>query len=158
MKKSIFSICSLILLVSCYEEFPKARLIEFKIDGQIYSFEGYSYRNNDYKNSTLVGYDWHIYNFGSKTMNIQAYDSSLLKVTYKYPEFEARYTIKTSETDSVTYKAVSGEFRNTGFEMGEMIGDFHFKMKNILDPLDSLMITEGFYRIYLDQYNRDVSK
>jgi hypothetical protein len=91
-------------------------------------------------------------------MNIQAYDSSLIKVAYTFPEFEAIYTIRSSATDSVTYKAVSGQFRNTGFDMGEVLGDFHFKMKNILNPLDSLMITEGFYRIYLDQYNRVISR
>jgi hypothetical protein len=158
MRKSIFLICSLVLLISCNEEFPKARLLEFKINGQIYSFEGYSYRNNDYKNNTLVGYDWHFYNFGNKAMNIHAYDSSLIKVAYTCPEFEAIYTIKSSATDSVTYKAVSGQFRNTGFEMGEIMGDFHFKMKNILNPLDSLMITEGYFRIYLDQFNRVISR
>jgi hypothetical protein len=59
---------------------------------------------------------------------------------------------------SKTYEAVSGQFRILGEEHGNLRGDFNFKAKNVLNATDSVMITEGYFDIYLDTYDRTFPK
>jgi hypothetical protein len=155
MKKALLALlCSLTLIISCTEETPRAELLEYRIGGNLYSYKGYAFRYTDYTNNEKQGYDWHIYNLGQSSLYIQAYDSTYTKTIYPYPEFEAEFTVELSNGNSKVYKATAGEFRIIGQEMGDVLGDFHFKVKNILDPLDSLMITSGYYRIWLEKYDR----
>jgi hypothetical protein len=158
MKKAILFICALCLLNSCVKEREKARLLEYEIKTQLYTFEGFAFRYNDYVNNVSQGYDWHIYNLGQSALNIQAYDDSFTKTLFNYPDFQTEFTVELVGGNSKLYKSSSGQFRITGQEMGDVIGDFHFTMKNVLNPLDSLVITNGYYRIYLERRDRVFSK
>jgi hypothetical protein len=150
LKKSFLLTCTIFILISCTEETQRSHLLEFKINNQIYSYEGYAFRYNCYLNNISKGYDWHVFNSGKNAIYIQTYDSTLKKYVYQYPSFRATFTVGQSAGESKTYRATTGELRLLGQEMGDLIGDFHFKMKNILDPLDSLMIGEGYFKIWLE--------
>ena len=141
-------------LISCTEETPRSKLLEYRIGTKTYSYDGVAKRYSDYKGSVKEGFDWHIFNHGQTSVYIQAYDSTFTENLFIYPDFEAVLTVELPDGNSKTYKAVDGQFRITGQEMWDVLGDFHFKVKNIADPLDSLMITEGFYRIFLEDHNR----
>ncbi|MCX6332990.1 MAG: hypothetical protein NT092_01635 [Bacteroidia bacterium] len=159
MKKSLFAlICTIALFVSCTEETPRAELLEYNIGGNKYSYKGYAYKYTDYTGNEKQGLDWHIYNLGQSALYIQAYDASFTKTIFPYPSFEAKFTVELADGKSKIYQATAGEFRITGQEMGDVVGDFHFKVKNIVNPLDSLMITAGYYRIWLERYDRVFSK
>jgi hypothetical protein len=155
MKKALLTLfCSLSLIISCTEETPRAELLEYRIAGNLYSNKGYAFRYTDYIGNEKQGYDWHIYNLGQSSLSIQAYDSTYTKTMYPFPDFEAVFTVELANGISKVYKATAGEFRIIGQEMGDVIGDFHFRVKNILDPLDSLTIASGYYRIWLEKYDR----
>ena len=158
MKKSTLIICSAFFLFSCTEEVPKARLLEFKINGQLYSYEGYAIRYCDYNGDAKLGYDWHIYNLGQNALDIQAYDNTFTKTTFSYPGFQIKYTVELSAGQSKIYESAGGLLRLLGQESGDVSGDFHFKMKNILNPLDSVMIDDGYFRIWLEKRDRVFSK
>lgn len=158
MKRAIIIICALSLLPSCVKEREKARLLEYEIKGQLYTYEGFAFRYNDYVNNVSKGYDWHVYNLGQSAMNIQAYDESFTKTLFNYPDFRAEFTVELAGGNSKLYKSSAGQFRITGQEMGDVIGDFRFTMKNVLDPLDSVMVTDGYFRIYLERRDRVFSK
>lgn len=159
MKKLIFSLtCALTLFISCTKETPRAKLLEFKIGDKTYSYDGFAYRYTDIKGSDKQGFDWHIYNHGQTSIYIQAYDITYIENVFDFPAFEARLTVELPDGKSKIYQAAAGQFRITGQEMWDVLGDFHFKMKNITDANDSLMITQGFYRIFLEDHNRYFSK
>jgi hypothetical protein len=159
MKKVIFLICTaLYLLPSCVKEREKARLLEYEIKGQLYTYEGFAFRYNDYVNNVSQGYDWHIYNLGQSALYIQAYDKTFTKTLFNYPDYQAEFTVELPEGNSKIYRSSKGQFRMTGQEMGDVVGDFHFTMKNVLDPLDSIMIVNGYFRIYLERRDRVFSK
>lgn len=155
MKK--FFICLTVLsagLLSCVKEAPRSELLEFKIGTKAYTYNGFAYQYTDYLNDIKKGFDWHIYNHGQYSLYIQAYDTTFIENLFQYPAFSATLSVELPGGKSKTYNAVSGEFRITGEEMNEIIGDFRFKVKNIADQSDSLMITEGFFRIWLERYTR----
>jgi len=155
MKKSILPLlCALTLVISCTEETPRAELLEYNVGGNLYTPKGYAYRYTDYSGIEKKGFDWHIYNLGQSSLYIQAYDTTYTKTIFTHPAFEARFTIELADGKSKVYQASSGEFRITGQEMGDVIGDFHFKVKNVANPLDSLMINSGYFRIWLERYDR----
>lgn len=158
MKKSLIIICSAFFLVSCVKETPKARLLEFEIDGHLYSYEGYAYRYNDYNGTVKLGYDWNIYNSGQSSINIQAFDDTFTKTVFAYPDFWVTFTVEIAQGQSKTYEATGGELRFLGQKSGDITGDFHFKMKNVLNPLDSVMIQNGYFRIWLEKGDRLLSK
>jgi hypothetical protein len=155
MNKVLFTIvCITSIFISCVKETPRSALIEFNIGDKLYSYPGYAYRYRDFVGDESKGYDWHIYNLGQSALYIQAYDSTFIKTIFAWPAFEALFTVELANGKSKTYQATSGEFRITGQEMGDAVGDFHFKVKNVANPLDSLMITQGYYRIWLEQNDR----
>jgi len=155
MKKFFFALfCALALFISCTEETPRAELLEYNINSQIYSNKGYAYKYTDYIGSEKQGIDWHIYNLGQSSLYIQAYDKSYAKTLFDYPAFEAKFTVELADGKSKIYQATAGQFRITGQEMGDVIGDFHFKVKNIENPADSIMINAGYFRIWLEKYDR----
>ena len=155
MKKTLLPvILVLAFLAACTEEAPRAELLEYNIGGNLYSSKGYAYRYSDYLGYEKQGYDWHIYNLGMSSLYIQAYDSTYEKTIFQYPAFEAELTVELANGTSKTYQAAGGEFRLTGHDMGEVVGDFHIKVKNTSNPLDSLMINSGYFRIWLEKYDR----
>jgi hypothetical protein len=158
MKKVIFLICALALLPSCVKEREKATLLEYEIGGKLYSYQGFAYRYTDYLNNVRQGYDWHIYNEGQSALYIQAYDASTTKTLFNYPGFEAELNIELQGGTSKTYRSSAGLFRIVGQEMGDVIGDFYFTMKNVLNPLDSVVIKNGYFRIFLERRDRVFSK
>jgi hypothetical protein len=158
MKKSILLICSLCLIMSCVKEREKARLLEYEIKGQLYSYEGFAFRYNDYVSNISKGYDWHIYNLGQNSLYIQAYDTTFNNTLFNYPSFQAEYKVELPAGKAKTYRVSSGQFRIVGSEMGDIIGDFRFIVKNELNPLDSLVINNGYFRIYLEKRDRVFSK
>jgi hypothetical protein len=158
MKKFLSIIVTLGILLSCTKEVPKAQLLEFEINGKLFSNGGYAYRYSDFNNDANLGYDWHIYNLGQNALYIQAYDYTFTKLLFNYPEFQVNFTIELPEGISKTYKAAGGQFRILGQEMGDLTGDFHFKMKNVLNPLDSIMIENGYLRIWLEKRDRVFTK
>jgi hypothetical protein len=72
--------------------------------------------------------------------------------------FEAQYVVELDGGQSKTYEAVSGQFRILGTDHGNLRGDFSFKAKNIVNPLDSVMITEGYFDIFLETSDRTFPK
>jgi len=158
MKISVLVISCCLLLVCCAEETPKTRLLEFKINGQLHSYEGYAYRYTDVENGVDKGFDWHIYNLGQKALYMQAYDTTFDRLVFPYPEFQAKYTVELSQGATKTYEATSGRFRLLGTEMGDIRGDFYFTLKNITNPDDSLVFTAGYFRIWLEKKDRTFPK
>jgi hypothetical protein len=155
MKRAVFAILSLLILaISCTEETPRAELLEYRIGTKLYSNKGYAYKYSDYKQNIKEGFDWHIYNLGQTSLYMQAYDSTFEETMFYVPDIEATLTVELPDGNSKLYRAVSGDFRIIGQEMGDVLGDFHLKMKNIENPLDSLLITDGFFRIWLLRYDR----
>lgn len=158
MKKLFLIICLLTSLVSCVEEVPRAHLLEYEIGWHLYANEGYAYRFTDYNNDVRLGFDWHIYNLGQGALDIQAYDESFTKTIFTYPEFQATFIVELAQGESKTYRATEGQFRILGQEMGDVTGDFNFKIKNILNPDDSLMVDNGYFRIWLESSDRFFTK
>jgi hypothetical protein len=154
MKNLMILFCAMLLMGSCVKEAPRAHLLEFQIGGEFNSYEGSACRYNDLVGGISNGYDWHIFNLDQNGLYIQAYDYTFTKTLFTYPQFEAVYKVELPEGLSKTYKAVSGEFRLLGVDMGELSGDFHFKLKNTLNPLDSIMMNEGYFRIWLEYKDR----
>jgi hypothetical protein len=159
MKKLTFSlICILALSSACTEETPRAELLEYNIGGRLYSYKGYAFKYTDYADNEREAIDWHIYNLGQSSLYIQAYDNSFEKTIFTYPAFEARFIVELAGGTSKIYQASAGQFRILGQEMGDVLGDFYFTMKNVSNPSDSLMVTGGYYRIWLEKYDRFFSK
>jgi hypothetical protein len=154
MNRLILLICFLFMFISCEKEPESVGLLEFDIGINQFSFEGFAYRYNDFVNDESIGYDWHIYNLDQNALYIQVYDSTFTKLVFPYPAFQAKYTSELPRGKSKTYQATAGEFRLLAPKEGDATGDFHFKMKNILDPADSIMIGNGYFRICLEKYDR----
>lgn len=148
MKRSIFYTClAALLMVSCDStEVTKSSLLEYRNNGAYASSKGFAVKYTAYKNTTVKANIWHIYETGSDAINIWVPDTTLTKNTFEIPSFKA--VLKTSAAK--TYQASSGQFRLLGMEANDLSGDFHFRMKNISDPNDSITISEGYFRIYLD--------
>jgi hypothetical protein len=146
------------LILSCTKDPAKNRLLDLKIDGQYYSFNGTAEKYTDYVNDQKTAFDYQIYNHDKHSFLIQAYDESFTKVIFPFPEFSARYVVQLEGGQSKTYDAVSGQFRILGQDQRNLRGDFNFKAKNILDAADSVLITEGYLDIYLDVFDRTFPK
>ncbi|MBG0860276.1 MAG: hypothetical protein IQL11_12295 [Bacteroidales bacterium] len=156
MQRRILFICSLFLFISCEKREPeKVRLLEFKMNSQFVSVEGHAECYNEIKNRKSIGYEWKVYNVGSNTLDIDAYDSTRIKRVFTFPEFRAKYMLEISAGQLITYHATEGKFRLLAPREGDATGDFHFKMKNIANPNDSIMIENGYFRIWLDKYDRE---
>ena len=158
MKILVLVISYCLLLVCCAEETPKTRLLEFKINGQFRSYEAYAYQYTDIENGVDKGFDWHIYNLGQNALYMQAYDTTFEKLVFPYPEFQAKYTVESSQGATKIYEAASGEFRLLGTEMGDIRGDFHCTLKNINNTDDSLVFKDGYFRIWLEKKDRSFPK
>ncbi|MCJ7446401.1 MAG: hypothetical protein MUO72_01780 [Bacteroidales bacterium] len=154
MNRLILSIYLLFMFISCEKEPEKVGMLEFDIESNQFSFEGYAYRYNDFVNDKGIGYDWHVFNLGQNALYIQVYDSTFTKLVFPYPAFLAKYTYELPGGQSKTYQSTGGQFRLLGPKEGDATGDFHFKMKNILDPTDSILIENGYFRIWLQKYDR----
>jgi hypothetical protein len=154
MKKYIYLVSLLFFIFSCDNEPAKNQLLEAKIDGQYFSFTGSADKYTDYVNSLKCGYEYQVYNHARHSFLIEAYDSTFIKIIFNFPEFTAHYVVELTGGQSKTYEAVDGRFRILGTENGNLRGDFYFKAKNILDPADSVMITEGYYDIFLKNIDR----
>ena len=158
MKNIICLVISLLYVFSCNNESTKNQLLEAKIDGQYFSFNGSAEKYSDYANNQKTGYEYQVYNHDRHSFLIEAYDNTFTKVIFTFPEFSARYTVELDGGQSKTYEAVSGRFRILGTEQGNLRGDFYFKLKNISNPLDSVIITEGYYDIFLNEFDRTFPK
>jgi hypothetical protein len=154
MKKFIYLVIPLLFAVSCDKESVKNQLLEAKIDGQIYSFTGSAVKYTDYVNSQKTAYDYQVFNHDRHSFLIEAYDETFTKVIFPFPGFSAQYFIQLEGGQSKTYQAVSGQFRILGQEQGNLRGEFNFKAKNILNPSDSVMVTEGYFDIWLEKSDR----
>lgn len=158
MKRLCLLLFTLFFILSCNEEAEKNKLLEAKIDGQIYSFNGTAEKYTDYVNSQKTGYEYQVYNHDRHSFLIEAYDQTFTKVIFTFPEFSAQYIVELEGGQSKTYQAVSGQFRILGAEAGNLRGDFSFIAKNISNPSDSVMITEGYYDIFLETHDRTFPK
>lgn len=154
MKRYIYLLSLLLFIFSCDNEPSKNQLLEAKIDGQYFSFTGSADKYTDYVNSQKTGYEYQIYNHDRHSFLIEAYDDTFTKIIFNFPEFTAQYIVELTGGQSKTYEAVSGRFRILGNENGSLRGDFFFKAKNILNSSDSVMITDGYYDIFLKNSDR----
>ena len=75
-------------------------------------------------------------------------------MTFSFPDTKARYILELPQGASKTYEAVEGSFRILAEDQGIIRGDFSFKMKNVADPQDSVMITDGYLHIALIREDR----
>jgi hypothetical protein len=158
MKRFIYLASLLIFIYSCDNEPTKNQLLEAKIDGQYFSFNGSAEKYTDYVNSQKTAYEYQVYNHDKQSFLIEAYDNTFTKVIFTFPEFTARYIVELNGGQSKTYEAVSGRFRILGTDQGNLRGDFYFKAKNVSNPLDSVIITDGYYDILLENIDRTFPK
>jgi hypothetical protein len=147
-----------VFILSCTKDPEKNQLLDLKIDGQYFSFNGTAEKYTDYANDQKTAYDYQIYNHDRHTFLIEAYDNTFTKVIFPFPDFSAQYIVQLEGGQSKTYQAVSGQFRILGEDHGNLRGDFNFKAKNVLNASDSVVITEGYFDICLDQYDRTFPK
>jgi hypothetical protein len=154
MKNLIYLVSGLILLYSCDREPFRNQLLEAKIDGQYYSFTGSTVKYTDFVNNQKTAYDYQVYNHGTHTFLLEAYDDTFTGTTFPLPVFSAQYIVQLEGGQSKTYQAVSGQFRILGQEQGNLRGEFYFKAKNVSNPQDSVMVTDGYFDIYLEQSDR----
>lgn len=157
-RTAIVFIPLILLLVSCYREVERSRLLEFRINGQYYSFSGYATRYYIYKGGKLKAYGWKIYDKDEDSLVIRACDTTLTKNTYNVPAFNATYYVKPDAGDYKIYDATNGEFRLLGMQAGDIIGDYHCTVKNRIDSKDSIMIQDGYFRIWLDYQDSVLTK
>ena len=143
-----------LLIPSCTSEPATNRLLEAKIDGLIYTFTGIARKYNDYTAGQKTGIEYNVFNNESNSLSIEAYDNTLTKISFTFPDFTATWKRDLGGGRSVTYNAVSGQFRILGTEHGNIRGDFSFKVKNTTNPLDSLIITDGYFDIFLEESDR----
>jgi len=158
MKKRILFLSIIFFALSCQKEPEKNKLLDAKIDGQYYSFNGSAVKYTDYVNSQKTGYEYQVYNHDRHSFLIEAYDDTFNKVVFPFPEFSAQYIVELDGGQSKTYQAVSGQFRILGTENGNLRGDFYFKAKNILNVSDSVMISDGYFDICLENHDRTFPK
>ena len=158
MKRLSLLLIPIFIIISCDNDPAKNQLLEAKIGGQYFSFNGIAEKYTDYVNSHKSGYEYQVFNHDKHSFLIEAYDNSFTKVIFNCPEFSARYIVELDGGQSKTYQAVSGRFRILGTEQGNLRGDFSFKAKNISNPSDSVMITEGYYDIFLETQDRTFPK
>jgi hypothetical protein len=158
MKNLIYLIVPLLFLTSCSKDPVKNQLLDLKIDGLYYSFNGTAEKYTDYVNDQKTAFDYQIYNHDRHSFLITAYDETFTKVFFPFPEFNAQYIVQLEGGQSKTYGAVSGQFRILDENYGNLRGDFNFKAKNVLDATDSVMITEGYFDICLDTFDRTFPK
>ena len=158
MKNLLYLVLPVIFILSCDNELSKNQLLEAKIDGQIYSFNGSAVRYTNYVNSIKTAYDYQVFNHDRHSFLIDAYDESFTKVVFPFPAFSAQYIVQLEGGQSKTYQAVSGQFRILGQGNGNLRGDFSFKAKNILNSSDSVMVTEGYFDIWLESSDRTFPK
>jgi hypothetical protein len=158
MKYIICLVIPILFIFSCNNEPSKNQLLEAKIDGQYFSFNGNAEKYTDYANSQKTGYEYQVYNHDRHSFFIEAYDNTFTKVIFTFPEFSARYIVELDGGQSKTYEAVSGRFRILGTEQGNLRGDFYFKAINISNPSDSVIITDGYYDIFLETKDRTFPK
>lgn len=158
MKRLSLLLIPICFILSCDNEPAKNQLLEAKIDGQYFSFNGSAEKYTDYANSQKTAYEYQVYNHDRHSFLIEAYDNTFTKVIFTFPEFSARYIVELDGGQSKTYEAVSGRFRILGTEQGNLRGDFYFKAKNISNPSDSVIITDGYYDIFLETKDRTFPK
>jgi hypothetical protein len=158
MKRLSFLLIPFCLILSCSKEPGKNKLLEARIDGQIYSYNGIAEKYTDYVSGLKAGYEYQVYNHDRHSFLIEAWDRTFTKVLFTFPEFEAQYVVELDGGQSKTYEAISGQFRILGTDHGNLRGDFSFKAKNIVNPLDSVMITEGYFDIFLETSDRTFPK
>jgi len=155
MYRLICFTCFVCLMISC-ENGPefKNSLLEAEINGQIYSFTGTAKRYTDYINGVKSGYEYNIFNVDKQSFFIEAYDSTFVKICFTFPDTKLRYIIDLPGGSSKTHDSTEGQFRILEDDEGILRGDFSFKVKNIADPLDSVMITNGYFDIKLEKSDR----
>jgi hypothetical protein len=142
---SCFLICS-----SCENRLvTHSALLEYRTDGEYHSYNGKIRRYSVYVNSVKKGNLWHLYEENGQ-FSVWSRDTGYLKIVYDYPAFNALLKVTPSGSSTKTYNATAGQFHMVGLQDADLTGDFHFKFKNEANPLDSLMITAGFFRIYLE--------
>jgi len=154
MKNYICFLFIILIFPSCTEEPEKNRLLEATIGGQIYTFTGIARKYNDYTAGQKTGIEYQVFSNEFNSLSIEAYDQTFTKINFTFPEFTAAWKRELGGGRSVTYNAVSGQFRILGTEHGNLRGDFSFKVKNTTDPLDSLMITDGYFDIFQEESDR----
>ena len=147
MKRAIFmsGIVSIFLSSCGSHEVAKSHLLEYWNNGVYSSARGYAVKYTAYKNLVKKSYIWNIYGSGGDSISMWVSDTTLVKNTYVYPAFSVLY--RTS--DFRIYHATDGELHLLGLQIFDKVGDFHFKLKNVANPNDSLMITKGYFTIYL---------
>lgn len=158
MKKLLVVLFIVFFIFSCSDEPEKNHLLEAKIDGQVYSFNGSAIKYTDYINSQMEAFEYQLFNHDRHSFLLEAYDTTFSKLVFAYPEFNAQYSVELDGGQSKTYQAVSGRFRILGTEHGNLRGDFNFKAKNILNASDSVMITDGYFDIFLENRDRTFPK
>lgn len=154
MNKLSLILILIFLAASCTEEPEKNRLLEATVNGQIRTFNGVAKKYTDYAAGIKTGVEYNIFSNDGNSLSIEAYDDSFTLTTFPFPAFSAIYKKEVGGGQSVTYNAVSGQFRILGNDHGNLRGEFSFKVKNINDPLDSLMITDGYFDIFLEESDR----
>jgi hypothetical protein len=155
MKRTFLLSGIIILLASCSShEVEKSHLLEYRKNGIFCSPSGYAVKYTAYQNSVEKSNIWNIYGYGADSISIWVPDSTLTKSTYAYPSF----SVMCKTSDSRIYRATSGEFRLLGIKVFDLVGDFHFKLKNIENPNDSLTITEGYFMTYLQYQDSLLAK
>ena len=82
--KKLYFLSFIFIILSCDMESTKNQLLDSKIDGQYFSFNGFAEKYTDYINDQKTGYEYQVYNHDRHSFRIEAYDITFTKVIFPF--------------------------------------------------------------------------
>jgi hypothetical protein len=153
MIKKIIIYLVFILLISCSEEEEKVELLNVKINGRDYSFNGIAQKYTIKNDEHLSGVEYHLYNLEQPGLYLQVFDSTCVKKNFKFPGFSAFYGLHSTGDVPKNYHAINGTLQ-IHENKGVISGQFSFDAVNSLDFNDTLGFRNGYFQITLENLER----
>ena len=152
--KWILFISILVFLSSCEKDEKKTKILSAKVNGKEMKFIGNAHRYKDLKNDKPYGFDYHLFNLETPNIYIEAYDSTLVRTHFDFGNLTAKYAYTDSKGKAQSYNAVNGELSILKEASGILFGNFDFTFLNILDNTDTIFVSDGYFEISLEKYDR----
>jgi hypothetical protein len=90
------------------------------------------------------------------SIKIEAYDSSFIRLSYTYPDFQASYVVGVGNIKQ--YHAINGQFTISEINNGTIVGYFSFDAVSQSDNSDTICIREGYFEYTLSEYERNIGE
>lgn len=152
--KWIVIILIFVFLTSCEKNEEKTKILSANVNGKEMHFTGNAYRYTDLRNDKAFGYNYHLFNLETPNIYFEAYDSSFVRTHFDFSNLKAKYACNDSLGNSKSYDAINGELSITKEENGILFGKFMFVFTNILDPTDTITVSDGYFEITLEKHDR----